>query len=196
MELREFFAIFVQHKKLFLGIVCGSIVCGCMYYFVQPQTYHTSLTLNITRDGVQDVDAYMYDDFYRLQADERFADTVVQWIDSPYVRITVFAQGKDRAFTAKRLSSQVVNVEYITDTVKEGNDVAIKLISVLNEETQKLNQKQARDSWFMILGSNPVVQDHTYALFFLFCLFSAIGFFLAFWAVMIAQYVGETEIDK
>lgn len=196
MELREFFGVFIVYKKLFWSIVCGITLIGCIYYFVQPQMYQTSLILNITRSGVQNVDVYTYDDFYRLQADERFADTIVRWIESPYVGVTVLGQEHDDIFSAKRLSSQVVDVTYNTNTIKEGREIAVKLIDTLNVEAQKLNYTQQQANWFVILGSNPIVQDHTYTLFFLFLLGSAIGFFCAFWAVLVMHYIGKEETHK
>ena len=98
MELKDFFAIFSVHKKIFWGIITLSIICGAIVYFAQSQTYKTSLTLNVTRDAAPGRDEYSYDSFYRLQADERFADTVVRWIQSAYVVQSVFGDVKTNSF--------------------------------------------------------------------------------------------------
>lgn len=188
MELRDFFALFGIHKKIFWNIVIVSVIIGALFYFVQPQKYKSSLALNVTRDGVQSVDEYTYDNFYRLQADERFADTVVQWINSPHILVKVLDGNIGKKIDAKRLSSQVVEVVYVTDTPKEGAEIAKSLIVALNDEAQRLNQKQNQDNWFVILGSDPVITDNTYSLLFLCGVSGALGFFIAFWSVMIVHY--------
>ncbi len=188
MELYNFFDIFCVHKKLFWGIILVSVVCGALYFLLQEQNYKTSLVLNVTRDvsNVQQ-NEYTYDDFYRLQADERFADTVVQWIKSPFIRAEIKnVQGK---MTAKRLSSQVIDVRFTTATRAHAETVAHDLIDVLNQESHKLNDKQAQDHWFIIQGSTPTVTDGRYTLFFLTGLSGALGFFVAFWAVLLRHYV-------
>lgn len=189
MELREFFAIFVFHKKIFWGVIFSSMVIGIIFFFAQPQAYKTSMTLNITRDHVQSTSEYMYDDFYRLQADEKFADTAVQWILSEHLRVKVFGPSSSANISAKRMSSQVIDVEYKTRSVDSAKESAEKLISVLNIESQKLNKMQQKIGWFVILGSDPIIMDATYSFHFLLMLFFAIGFFIAFWSVMIIHYV-------
>jgi len=200
MELKDFFAIFIVHKKIFLGIIIFSVTCGVIVYFTQGQTYKTSLTLNITRDASPEREEYSYDSFYRLQADERFADTVVRWIQSPYVVQNVFGDVKTNSFinknkfSAKRLSSQVVDVTFITTTKKQAESIAKKLVTTLNQESQKLNTQQKQNNWFMILGSKPVVNDNKTSLLFLLSLSGFIGFFIAFWVVMIKHYMTDSKV--
>lgn len=196
MELRTFFEIFVVHKMIFWSTVFCSIAVGVVLFFIQPDAYKTMLTLNITRSGVQSLNEYTYDDFYRLQADERFADTVVQWIKSPHITRAVFESENNVNVTPKRLSSQVIAVEYKTQSVKEGQIIAKKMISALNTESEKLNHIQNQRSWFIILGSDPIIQSAQYSFHFLLGLFSVIGFFMAFWTVMIINYVIDTGVKK
>ena len=200
MELRDFFTIFIVHKKIFWGIIVIFIICGTIIYFAQGQTYKTSLTLNITRDAAPERDEYAYDSFYRLQADERFADTVVRWTQSPYIVKSVFGNAKSSSFlnknkfNSKRLSSQVVEVTFITSTKKQANSIAKKLIIKLNQESQKLNEQQKQNNWFIILSSEPVISNNKISLLFLLSLSSFIGFFIAFWTVMIIHYVKGSEV--
>jgi uncharacterized protein involved in exopolysaccharide biosynthesis len=196
MELKEFFKMFQIHKKLFFGIIAIFLIIGSIFYFTQTQTYKTILTLNITRDVSVKVKEYSYDDFYRLQADERFADTVVRWIQAPHIIVNVFDEidtnsmlFNKKKFDAKRLSSQVVNVEFVTFSKKDAKNVSKKLVILLNEESQKLNQKQDQENWFVILGSEPITENANKSLIFIFGVSLFLGFFVAFWAVMIRHYM-------
>ncbi|XLQ20072.1 MAG: hypothetical protein ACKUBY_05840 [Candidatus Moraniibacteriota bacterium] len=188
--------MFQIHKKLFFGIIAIFLIIGSIFYFTQTQTYKTILTLNITRDVSVKVKEYSYDDFYRLQADERFADTVVRWIQAPHIIVNVFDEidtnsmlFNKKKFDAKRLSSQVVNVEFVTFSKKDAKNVSKKLVILLNEESQKLNQKQDQENWFVILGSEPITENANKSLIFIFGVSLFLGFFVAFWAVMIRHYM-------
>ena len=195
MELKDFFAIFIVHKKIFWGVIVVAIVCSAVVYFVQNQTYKTSLTLNVTRDAAPENDEYSYDSFYRLQADERFADTVVRWTQSAHVVKSVFGDRENNSwvnknkFNAKRLSSQVVDVTFITVTEQQAKSTAKKLVTVLNQESQKLNIQQKQKNWFVVLGSEPVITDNKISFIFLIGLGIFVGFFIAFWTVMIRHYM-------
>jgi hypothetical protein len=116
MELREFVNIFVDRKKLFFGVFLGFILVGLAMYRFQPGRYEAALLLNVSRTGYEKTDAYRYDQFYRLQADERFADTVVRWMAAPSVREEMISLGAPEpvvvTLSAKRLSSQMIDVRY------------------------------------------------------------------------------------
>ncbi len=200
MELKDFFTIFIVHKKIFWGIIGVFIACGAVVYFVQGQTYKTSLTLNITRDAAPERVEYSYDSFYRLQADERFADTVVRWTQSQRVVKDVFGNVKSSSFlnknkfNSKRLSSQVVEVTFVTTTKKQASSIAKKLITELNQESQRLNKRQKQSNWFIILSSEPVINDNKASLLFLLSLSGFIGFFIAFWIVMMVHYMSGAKV--
>ncbi len=189
MEFKAFFAIFIKHKKIFWEIIGGCLVCGVAFFLLQKPSFESIITLNVTRSGTQQTSEYTYDDFYRLQADERFADTVVQWIKSPFFVSQM--QGVRGKLQAKRLSSQVITVTYLTDAEKLSSVVAQQLITMLNTESQKLNEKQNHKDWFVVIGTLPVTKDHTFSLLFLLIFSSAVGFFVAFWTVLFIQYTKE-----
>ena len=69
------------------------------------------------------VDNYKYDNFYRLQADEKFAETLVEWLKSPRIEEKIFKEaGIDpsgyslkklaKSIKAEKMSSQVVAVSF------------------------------------------------------------------------------------
>lgn len=91
MELRDVLQIVRRDGMTFLGALALMLVAGALFFVLQPRDYKTTLILNVTRDTYVASGAYEYDQFYRLQADERFADTVVQWISSASLTKRVFA---------------------------------------------------------------------------------------------------------
>lgn len=191
MELRKFLSIYSRHRFLGIGIIVGSLIIGFIFFLFQEQTYETSLQLNVTRGYAKKSDAYEYDHFYRLQADERFADTVVQWIKSPSMNNQLFVQNGH--LTAKRLSSQMVVVTYVTDSVKDAEVVAKKLVTALNETSYKLNAKQKSDNWFVVIGEDPVVAQNAYTWFFVMMVSFALGICAAFWGVLIYYYFSDPQ---
>jgi uncharacterized protein involved in exopolysaccharide biosynthesis len=186
MELHNFLDIFILYKKTLLTTILVVFACGAIVYILQPQTYKTTVLVNITRDTPRETEAYTYDHFYRLQADERFADTLVQWISSPIIHEQLTnAQRLD----AKRLSSQVVQVTYLTDAPADAIGVSQKLITLLNAQSQKLNISQKEQYWFKVQGERPIVQDNTFSAGFIILLCATLGTFLGFWVVMIRHYM-------
>lgn len=199
MELREFFAIFGIHKKLFWGIIGLFVIGSLIFYFLQDQTYKTYININITRSGVDKTSEYTYDSFYRLQADSQFADTVVEWMRSPYVLEHIFDNGDSNAinqkgfFRADKMSSQTIAVTFVTATKKEAQNIAQNLNRVLNEEAQKLNKIQKQENWFVIFSNDPIIGDNRSSLSLILFIGFAIGFFVSFWIVMIKHYIVNSK---
>ncbi|MEI6650878.1 MAG: hypothetical protein WCL23_05630, partial [Candidatus Moraniibacteriota bacterium] len=86
MEFRDFCTIFAHRRNVFFSVFGVFLVVSALVFRLQPSRFETSLTVNVARAGAQATTDYTYDQFYRLQADERFADTVVRWIAAPSVR--------------------------------------------------------------------------------------------------------------
>lgn len=192
MELKEYIIIFKKNFKLFLLVVMLVVAAGIIFQTARPLTYKTFLTLNITREGFQETENYKYDEFYRLQADERFADTVVRWLESP--RITMDIREKtgvssNRKFKAKRLSSQMIEIVYITSNIKEAQDLADSAVEILNKETESLNKYQKNESWFKVLGSQPVIAENKFDWRKLIPISLLVGVFLGGWTVLIKHYL-------
>lgn len=190
MELRNFLDIFIHYRKTFFATIIIVYVCGVIAYIVQPQTYEATVLMNITRDAPRETEEYTYDHFYRLQADERFADTLVQWILSPIIHEQIT---NARRFDAKRLSSQVVLVTYVVDAPDDAVAVGPKLLALLNTQSQKLNISQKEEQWFMVQAEGPIVRDNAFSVGFIILLCAVLGSFLGFWAVMIRHYVIRSQ---
>ena len=91
MEFKEYMAIFKRHARVFWLVVLGCVVVSVIWQQNQRAVYQATLLINIGRGSVQNTEQYTYDNFYRLQADERFADTVVRWLGSPRIVEDIYA---------------------------------------------------------------------------------------------------------
>jgi hypothetical protein len=197
MELREFIRIFTDRKRLFFGVFFGFVLLGLAVYRLQPERYEAALMLNISRTGYEKTDAYRYDQFYRLQADERFADTVVRWVAAPSVRAKMRSLGASErvigTLSAKRLSSQMIDVRYSASSPKGFGDAKGAIVAALNDETEKLNADAKDPNWFTIVADEPVVSDARVPLRIAFGGGIASGLFFAFWSVLAARYFGRNR---
>jgi uncharacterized protein involved in exopolysaccharide biosynthesis len=203
MELRNYLKIFLKNWIWFLVtvvIVLGIGVGYKQYKNSRPISFEVSLLLNVTRSGIQSTDAYRYDDFYRLQADERFADTIVRWLENPRIVTNIFNEtgvisggidlGKlSKAFEAKRLSSQVIDVRYASNSAREAQDTSEALVKTINQEIKLLNQYQKEDSWFKVVGDEPVIKEYKVNWNSVLPIFIALGIFLGIWVVLIKHYL-------
>lgn len=200
MELKEIFSIFRANKKVFWLTLLIILVLGVAAKIFWPAGFRSTLMLNVTRQSTQDTKDYRFDDFYRLQADERFADTVVRWLEAPRLATNIYQDAGiptsgmkvwklSRLFKAERLSSQMLSVEYFTPTTQVADDLSTSIEVVLNKEIDKLNRLQSENNWFRIVGSQPVVEDQRPSWLFVAAAALVLGLFLGFWAVFLRHYL-------
>ena len=200
MELKEYLKIFRNNMKIFI-VATVVIVAGTFVYFgLKPTSYNNSLALNITRMGNQKTDAYKYDDFYRLQADDQFADTVVEWLKDPRTVANIYADAgidSDRfslkqlsgSFDAEKLSSQVVSVAFSTSSAEQGEKISDAVNKEISKNTDMLNQSQNEDSWFKVVAQNPVIVQWKMNPVVILLASLMAGIFVAFWLVLIIHYL-------
>jgi len=192
MELYQIIAIFRLHIKLFFGIMTSFFLCGFIFFISQPERYSVNLMINVTRANVQETTEYRYDDFYRLQADERFADTVVRWMGSPQIIKEICADAgmfSEKSFKASRLSSQMVEVVFILDKKEDALKIAESTLKILNNQTNRLNELQRQDSWFALISNEPYVQDARLGWRLVLLATVFLGLFFGIWGVMMMDYL-------
>jgi capsular polysaccharide biosynthesis protein len=199
MELKEYIQIINKNFKLFLSVI-GLIVIGTfIYFYFRPVAFNVSITLNISRSGSQNTPDYQYDNFYRLQADEKFSETVVEWLRSPRITEEILADsGKkeneynlknlSRIFKAEKRSSQIVAVSFSSVSQEAAQKISQSVIKIMAEKTANLNKKQRETNWFEIIAEDPLIAKNVpnYKNIFLISLLT--GIFLGFWVVMIKHY--------
>lgn len=199
MELKDYINIFKKQIKVFLIVVLVFVLTAVVWQRSQPVNYRATLLLNIGRQGAQETQDYKYDSFYRLQADERFADTVVRWLASPRVVEDIYAgAGSDmknsgvrnlkKSFSAKRLSSQMVEVTYDNYDTKTLEKLSKSAVEVVNRYTDSLNKENKEHGWFVVVGSEPVIRDARVSLSFVLVVSFALSVFAGFWAAILSHY--------
>lgn len=199
MELKEYIQIIHKNIKLFVSVAVVIIAVALVYFYLCPVSYTASLTLNITRSGSQDTSEYKYDDFYRLQADEKFAETLVQWLKNPrivediYKEAGINTQDYDlkrlgKSIKAEKLSSQVVLANFSASDSKTAQNIAQAISRIISKNTEDLNKDQTEKTWFEVIFQNPVVKVNKIGwLVMLAVAFFAV--FTAFWVVMVKHYM-------
>ena len=200
MELKEYLKIIQKNLRTFIFVIFLVTAVGLIYFLFLPISYSTSLTANITRSGKQITESYKYDDFYRLQADEKFAETLVEWMKSPRTVASIYERAGlsvqkmslkklSKAIKAQKYSSQIVAIFYSTTDEVTAKKIATAIETTLTENIASLNKNQKEDTWFQIVAQKPLTVQNEYNLFFITGIFILIGIFLSFWVVLIIHYL-------
>jgi len=200
MELKEYLKIIKKDFKIFLAVISAVFVVVFSYFLFRPNIYDTSITMNITRIGSQQSLDYQYDNFYRLQADEKFAETIVEWLKSPRIVADTFERSdvKEKGYSqddffqslrGEKRSSQVIFISFSSPTENSAQKLSLSIKNLLSETTENLNKDQKEDTWFGLVGEEPVVakRRYNYPIIFLAALMG--GVFLGFWIVMLRHYL-------
>lgn len=200
MELKEYIHIFKTHIKAFILVVILAVIGGILYFSLWPVKYDTSLTLNITRGGTQETADYKYDDFYRLQADEKFAETVVEWLKSPrtvadiYLNSNIdanqFSLGKlEKSLRSEKLSPQIVSVKFSADTPEKAKNISNSISKVIAKNIESLNANQKEKNWFEIIAQDPVIARNILNFRVVILAALALGVFLGLWTALFIHYL-------
>lgn len=180
-----------RFRALFFVIVGSSVAIALIWWHMQSPRVAVTLTMNVTRSEAETTGEYQYHNFYRLQADERFADTVVRWLQSPNILndIAVQSESVPQNLKAERLSSQMLRVTYRTENTKSAQKVAQSIEDRVNAESNTLNTLAQEEAWFRVIGDTPFVQDARRSFLFVLATSLALGVFLGFWTVLIRKYI-------
>lgn len=192
MEFKEYLAIFRKNSGTFLLTVGVVLAGGLVFHKLTPLTYKTFLDLNVTRTGLQETSDYQYDNFYRLQADERFSDTVARWLGSPWMQEKIYnganADSEKIKIKAQRLSSQFIQVTFVLRDRNLAKNISRSIAENINKQAEELNKYQKEKNWFMVLGNEPVTRENKIGPALAAVIFLALGIFMGIWAVFIKNY--------
>ncbi len=191
--------ILKKGRSLFVVVVVLFVVGAFVWQALQPPRSQATLLINIGRSGVQETNDYTFDSFYRLQADERFADTVVRWLAAPRVVEDIYQEAHLNAenitsaqalssFSAKRLSSQMISVTYTGSNEKILREVSESVVRVLNRYTETLNTDGKEKGWFVVIGSDPILSDARVSRELALLVGLGAGVFIAFWLILFRHY--------
>jgi capsular polysaccharide biosynthesis protein len=200
MELKEYLQIFKKNSKLFFAVIFFVILAVFIFFLSQDVFYNTSLTLNISRQGIQDTQDYRFDHFYRLQADEKFSETVVEWLKSPRIVADIYSgsglniqnlnsKKLSGLISAEKRSSQMVAVNFSAPNPDIAQKISAGIFEVISQNIQNLNEAQKEGDWFKIIAGKPVIVKNNPNYLIIFAISFLVGLFLGFWVVMFKHYL-------
>lgn len=196
MELRDFLHLFYRERLLYGVIIFTFLLLGWGWSSLQPVEYEAKLLLTVGRtEGVTSSD-YSYDSFYRLQADERFADTLVKLLETSRVTEDIFSQAEvspsrgEGYFVGRRLSSQAVEVSYRGTSTEVLTKLGMSVPQVLSRYTDELNREAVpNENWFRVVAATPVIEDGRIEQRIIFVVTLFLGLFVGFWVIVFRHYL-------
>jgi len=200
MELKEYIRIIRKNINVFLLVIAAAVALGFAIMIFKPVSYTTSMLIDVTRSGTQETADYKFDDFYRIQADEKFVQTVVQWIANPGIESDILSgagitannltlRQLSNSFHAQELSSQAISITFSAPTRDQAQKIAASITNVIAKNTASLNADQKEGSWFEIVAHYPVVVQDKYGSLLVLFVSLVLGIFAAFWVVLTIHYL-------
>jgi len=201
MELREYYKILKSNISVVIYTVIIVVIAAYAWSERASQSFSASLLLNISRTEAQSTADYRFDQFYRMQADDKFAETIVEWMKSPGVAQDIFAKAGvstsdktmrqlAKSFRAEKLSSNLVGVNFGTLTEDEAKKIASAVSDVAAAKTNSLNDSHD-PSWFKTNMTNPIILKNTEDLRVNLAIATALGLFLGTLLAFGKHYIRE-----
>ncbi len=200
MELREYLQIIQKDIRTLFLVTVLAVLMSVAYFGLRPVSYDVSMALNVTRSGSQQTTDYRYDDFYRLQADEKFAETIVEWLKNPRIVTDIYTKaGIDvgqlnlkqlaKALNSEKLSSQIVAVSFSASDESSARKISEAVAEVIEKNVAVLNENQNESTWFRIIAQAPVIVKNAGTIWTLLVFPLLFGMFIGFWLVMLRHYL-------
>ncbi|QQR79226.1 MAG: hypothetical protein IPJ68_03050 [Candidatus Moraniibacteriota bacterium] len=194
MELRAFLELFIRRGNLIFGVVVVSLLVGFLTYRLQTQWYQGTVLLSVTRQGTEAATDYQYDQYYRLQADERMANTVARYLETAIgrrdtARRALLSGAREAEFikgqvTALVLASNLVEVTYRAKTPTEAERIAGALSEAGERYIAGLNEQAGDRNWFTLVATEALLRDGRFTLPIALGIGGAAGLGVAFWTVL------------
>lgn len=208
MEFKEFLLVLKTRGRLFWSLWLGLTFFGLIIFFVIPTKNEAVLSLDVTREhGDSSVEEYQYDQFYRLEADDKFTEAVVQWLDDPNFQRRISEKLKGslsdeqiesaiESFSSEKKASNFLQVRFDVESPKEATIVAIATKGALEEKVASLAGDQEDSKWFRLVVSGPTVElvKVSFALFA--AILIVLGLSISIFIVFATHYFQEDEDKK
>ncbi len=202
MELKEYYQILKINISVLIYAVIIAVVAVYIWSIKQSETYSTSLLLNVGRVETQSTADYRYDQFYRIQADDKFADTVSEWLKMPGVvqeisdKAGLNSNGKSlhqlaKTFSADKMSPQIIEVRFSPASPDEAGKIAGAIASVISEKTKALNADARDPNWFKVDPSNLITAKNTQDLRINLSVAALVGLVFGMFFAFVKHYISE-----
>ncbi len=212
MELKALIEIFVKYKRMFWSIVILFLIGGCVFYIVQPRRYNVSTTITVIRSNLSEKNNEKeknfendYSSFYRAQADDRIADSIVAWLKSPSIVLGILKSSEQKnlsdikiknlssVYKVNKVSSQVIDLRFKVLNPEDGKKQVIEINKRINELLKKMNPESSTNSWFKVSLQKPVIRFYEKTPLFVFLMSVVLGFFVSFCVTIIVNYLKEEK---
>ena len=204
MEIREYYKIWRAHFSVVIYAVLVAVVAVYAWSVKESESYSASLLLNIGRTETQSTAEYKYDQFYRLQADEKFAETVAMWLKSPGVAKDIFEKASvntsqktirqlSKNFRAEKVSPETISVSFGTQNEEEGKKIANAVSFIISEKTKNMNSEARDPSWFKVDMSDLIILKNTQDLRINLFVAALIGIFIGTFLAFGKHYILEEK---
>jgi capsular polysaccharide biosynthesis protein len=202
MELKEYYKILKNYVSVLIYAVIIAVVAIYIWSIKQSETYSTSLLLNVGRIETQSTADYRYDQFYRIQADDKFSDTVSEWLKMPGVaqqiseRSGLNSSSKSlrqlsKTFNADKMSPQIIEVHFSPASPDEAGKISSAIESVIAEKTKALNADARDPNWFKVDISNLITAKNTQNLPINLSIAALIGLVFGVFFAFVKHYISE-----
>jgi capsular polysaccharide biosynthesis protein len=165
MEFKRFIFVIWQRRNIFIFVLFSVIFLAMFWFFVQPEKYDVVFYVDISREDYQETTDYRYDQFYRLQADEKFSETIVCWINEIELSQEIRENYQGNVFFMENLRAEKLSSSYIKVSFKTKNEKFVPMImdsinKSLNLKIAKINKEANDPSWFSVVISTFVISKY------------------------------------
>lgn len=199
MELREYIQLIKKYKIIFFATWLAVIALATGWAQSRPKSYDVSMAVEVARDDQEQTDDYQFDQYYRLEADNKFSDTVVQWLKDPAVVHVIYSdaglalpsddlQKLAKTFRVEKLSSNYIQVRYAVTDPQQAEKLWTSADKMLNARTGKLNHDEKNDNWFHLLLAKPLVAPAKVEMKVVVVMALIGGFLVALVTVLVKHY--------
>ena len=204
MELKEFVEVFKKYFYTFVIVFAIVLLAGLIWRNFQAKFYLASVAVNISREGQVKNKDYQYDQFYQLQADEKFGKNIVNWLGDPgfleaskhdFKTTKIGKQTEIYKLKATQLSSNYIKVEYKTKNPQAAVLFGKILKKNLNDKNEKLNIG-GNENWFKLIIDDAHVEKSHIGLTPFLIVLSVLGSLFGLLGVLLRHYFNFSENEN
>lgn len=169
MEIKEYIQIFKNAKLLIIGGTLIIMLVSALLIGMSKPQYDTSVTITVdkTRNETSNNNFYQYDGYYTQQSSGFFADTVMNWLQSPSVVTDIYKQANldlptvrnlsqlSKVFIVKKYPPATLGIKITSTNSSESQKLLNASTVVLKKLTDQINSTNSSDT-FVLRSSNPV----------------------------------------
>jgi len=158
-------------KKWWKAILVATVLCMLFTYALVPrlpERYDVSMDIITSVPERVPSKEYEFDGYYAMQSVDLFSDTIAGWFKSPGFVAQVFdkaqvqrpskqLRGLAQVFTVKKVSGQMVNVSFETNSEKDAVKLTESTSQILNSSVDNFNKSGDKKVAFSVITNNPLI---------------------------------------